>query len=43
MRVTKVRDVMASIFAVILILALIAGFLLATGRRVPFLSDWLGR
>lgn len=43
MRITKVRDVMASVFAVILILALIAGFLLATGKRVPFLSDWLGR
>jgi len=42
-RITKVRDIMASLFAVILILALIAGFLLATGRRVPILSDLLGQ
>lgn len=43
MRITKVRDIMASLFAVVLILALIAGFLLATGKRVPFVSDWLGQ
>lgn len=34
---------MASLFAVVLILALIAGFLLATGRRVPILSELLGQ
>ncbi len=43
MRITKVRDVMASLFAVVLILALIVGFMLATGKRVPIISDWLGR
>ena len=43
MRITKVRDVMASLFAVVLILALIAGVLLAMGKRVPFISDWLGQ
>lgn len=43
MRITKVRDILASLFAVLLILGLIAGFLLATGRRVPFLSDLLGQ
>jgi len=32
---------MASLFAVLLILLFVVGLLLAFGKRVPFLSDWL--
>jgi hypothetical protein len=43
MRITKVRDVTAGFFAIILILAFIIAIMLATGKHVPFVSELLGR
>jgi hypothetical protein len=43
MRMTKVRDVMAGIFAIVLIMAFIVAVMLATGKHVPFISELLGR
>ncbi len=43
MHITKVREVIASIFCVVLIVALVIGILIALGKPVPLISDLLGR
>ena len=43
MRMTRVRDVMASLFVLCLFLAFIAGILLALGKPVPFIGKFLGQ
>jgi hypothetical protein len=42
MRVTKVRELFAAIFVILLVLALGIGALIAMGKRVPVVSDLLG-
>lgn len=39
MKVTKVREFIATIFVIVLIIALAAGIALALGKRVPILSN----
>ena len=43
MKMTRVRDVVASLFVLGLFLALIAGILLALGKPVPFIGKFLGQ
>lgn len=42
MKVTKVRELIATVFVLLLIVALAIGFCIATGRRIPIVSDYLG-
>ena len=43
MKITKVREFMATIFVICLIIALAIGIMLALGKRVPIVSDMLGQ
>jgi len=39
MKVTRIREFIATIFVIVLIIALAAGIALALGKRVPILSN----
>jgi len=43
MRITRVRDVTATIFVLCLVALLIAGVLAAFGKPVPFISTLFGQ
>lgn len=43
MRITVIREWIARVFAILLIILLLVGVLLAMGKRVPIISDLLGR
>mgnify|MGYP000924423686 CR=1 FL=1 len=39
MKATKVREIAATVFVIVLVIALAAGIALAMGKRVPILSN----
>jgi hypothetical protein len=39
---TKVRDLTAAIFAIILVIALVIGIMMALGKPVPVIGKFLG-
>ena len=43
MHITKVREFFAGVFVILLVIALAIGALIAMGKRVPIVSDWLGQ
>lgn len=43
MKVTRIRDLIAAIFVLCLVLALIAGVMMALGKPVPFVGRFLGK
>lgn len=43
MKGTRVRELIAGLAAIILIVLLGAGVMIAMGKHVPFLSDFLGK